>query len=465
MIRIEAADLARTTAGRVVGDPAAVAAAWDFDSRTVGSEGCFVALRGHRDGHDFVADAFANGATIALVERVPEGVATAAGQALVVVPDVLAALQAAATDRRRSRPDLAVLAVAGSTGKTSTKDLLAAALAALGCHANPGSFNNEFGLPLTICNAPAAARVLVTEMGERRPGDLALLCGIARPDAAIVTNVGLAHAEHLGGPEGAAAVIGELLDALPADGVAVIPADDPWGPVLAQRTAARVVTVGRSPAADYRIDEVVLDDRLRPSFTIAGTRIAVPLHGGHHAANAAAAAVGAHEALGVPFPVVADALRSTAAARWRMELLETSDGIVVLNDAYNANPTSMAAALDALAALRIDGRRIAVLGDMRELGVHHDDAHREVGERAAAAGIDLVVGVGAGGAAIAAAAAAAGVAIAVVDDASAAGDLLVDVAVPADAVLCKASRAVGLERVAERLLEGAPRAASGGGIR
>jgi len=459
-----AAALAEVASGRVAGDPTAVAAGWDFDSRTVPPGGCFVALRGHRDGHDFVGEAFAAGARVALVDREPDGLVLGSGRALVVVADVVAGLQTVARAFRRSRTDLTVVAVAGSTGKTSTKDLLAAILTPVGCHANPGSFNNEFGLPLTICNTPAAARVLVTEMGERRPGDLALLCGVATPEAAVVTNVGLAHAEHLGGPEGAAAVIGELLEALPAAGVAVLNADDPWSPVLAARTEARVVTVGTVETADYRVGEVVLDDRLRPSFTLDGVRMRVPLHGGHHAANAAAAAVVAREALGVSFAAAADALGATTAARWRMELLETTDGVVVLNDAYNANPTSMTAALDALAALTVAGRRIAVLGDMRELGLHHDDAHRSVGERAADLGLDLVVGVGPGGAVIAAAAGPA-TSVATVADAAAAADLLVGIVRPGDAVLCKASRAVGLERVADRLLGEGRGVVSGSGVR
>jgi len=464
VIAQSAAALAAVTAGRVVGDPTAVATGWDFDSRTVSAGECFVALRGHRDGHDFVGEALTAGAVVALVDHEPAGLVVGSGRALVIVADVVEGLQAAARARRQSRADLAVVAVAGSTGKTSTKDLLAAILAPLGCHANPGSFNNEFGLPLTILDAPAAARVLVTEMGERRPGDLALLCRVALPDAAVVTNVGLAHAEHLGGPEGAAAVIGELLEALPDHGVAVLNADDPWSGSLADRTEARIVTVGTAATADHRVGEIVLDDRLRPSFTLDGVRMRVPLHGGHHAANAAAAAVVAREALGVSFAAAADALGSTAAARWRMELLESADGIVVLNDAYNANPTSMAAALDALAALAVGGRRIAVLGDMRELGIHHDDAHRSIGERAAGLGLDLVVGVGVGGAAIAAAAGA-GVAVTTAADAEGAAELLVGIVRPGDAVLCKASRAVGLERVADRLLGDDREVTSGSGVR
>ena len=310
--------------------------------------------------------------------------------------DTLTALQRLARSVRADRTELDVVAVAGSTGKTSTKDLLAAALTPRGVHANAESFNNEFGLPLTLLNASAAVRIVITEMGERVPGDLTLLCGIAMPRVAVVTNVGLAHAEFLGGPEGVVETLAELLGALPADGTAVLNADDPWSERLAARTEANVVTVGTADDAMYRITAVELDARLRPSFELAGQRLDVPLHGGHHVANAALAAATAHHVFGMPFADVAVELAGTSSGRWRMELVDTDDGITVCNDAYNANPTSMEAALVALAGLPVPGRRVAVLGEMRELGSHAADAHRAVGVRAAELALDLVVGVGEG---------------------------------------------------------------------
>jgi UDP-N-acetylmuramoyl-tripeptide--D-alanyl-D-alanine ligase len=363
---------------------------------------------------------------------------------------------------RADRTDLDVVAVAGSTGKTSTKDLLAATLTPRGVHANAESFNNEFGLPVTICNAPAAARVLIAEMGERFPGDLRLLCEIARPRVGVVTNVGLAHAEHLGGEQGVVDVLAELLEALPSDGVAVLNADDPRTPELAARTPASVVTVGEASHATFTFDDIAVDEHLRPSFSLRGHRFTVPLHGHHHVRNAAIAVAVAHHVYDLSFEDIALELANTPSGKWRMELVETADGIVALNDSYNANPTSMEAALIALAHLPTRGRRIAVLGDMRELGAGSDDAHRIVGERVAALGIDYVIGVGAGGELIARAARQAGSESEVVANAAAAYRALEQIVAPGDAVLCKASRALGLETVIESLLAARRQARAGG---
>jgi UDP-N-acetylmuramoyl-tripeptide--D-alanyl-D-alanine ligase len=446
-------EIARRGGGVVVGDGGAEVDSWAFDTRRLEPGACFVALRGDRDGHDFVDAAFAAGARVAIVDRafrasVPPG----AHQALVHVDDPLRALQDVARAVRASRMDVQLVAVAGSTGKTSTKDILAATLAPLACHANAESFNNEFGLPVTLCNMPTSARVAVTEMGERLPGDLALLCDIARPQSGVITNVGLAHAEHLGGYEGAAAVLGELMEALPGDGVAVLNADDEWTPRLASATGASVVTVGTAPAADYRIESVELDGHLRPSFRLGPARFRVPLHGAHHVINAALAVAIAHRVFGMSFDEIAIQLAGASTGKWRMELLETDDAITILNDAYNANPTSMDAALTALAHLPQPGRRVAVLGDMRELGRHYDEAHRAVGVRAASLGLDVIIGVGPGGAVIARTARQRGAEIELVDTAAAALDRVDAIVKTGDAVLCKASRAVGLEIVADGLV-------------
>ena len=409
-----------------------------------------------RDGHDFVEEAFDAGAHVALIDHDVPGVVLHEGRALVRADDSLAALQAVARSVRSEREALRVVAVAGSTGKTSTKDLLAAALASTGCYANEESYNNEFGLPITLLNTPASANVVVTEMGERQPGDVASLCAIARPGIGVITNVGLAHAEFLGGPEGAAAAMTELLEALPRDGLAVLNADDPWTEQLARRTAANVVTVGRSAHADHRVTEVRLDDRLRPSFDLGGCRLTVPLHGAHHVLNAAMAVVVAHDAFGVPVEEISTVLESARGGRWRMELGESPvrspRGVVVLNDAYNANPASMEAGLVALAHLSVKGHRIAVLGDMRELGEHADRAHEDIGRKAGALGIDVLVGVGAGGRQIATAALDAGVAVETAVDADEALEIARRIVRPGDAVLVKASRVLRLEIVAEALL-------------
>jgi UDP-N-acetylmuramoyl-tripeptide--D-alanyl-D-alanine ligase len=412
-------------------------------------------LHGDRDGHEFVGAAFAAGARVALVSERP-GIAPPVGGAIVRVDDVLARLQSLAEAARGARDGLHVVGVTGSTGKTSTKDLLAAVLAPLGCYASPASYNNEFGLPITLLNAPVETRVLVAEMGERFPGDVAALCAIARPDTGVVTNVGLAHAEHLGGASGAAKAMSELLEALPAGGVAVCNADDEWTPHLSTGAGVVVVTAGTAAEADYRIDELAVDELLRPSFSVRGQRFTVPLHGEHQAVNAALALAVAHRVFGVELAAAADALAEVRPAKWRLERQATAAGVTVLNDAYNANPTSMEAALQTLARTPTPGRRIAVLGDMRELGVYTDDAHAAVGVRAGELHLDALVGVGAGGRAIATAAAATVPDVRTAPDARSALEIVREMAEPGDTVLVKASRAVGLEVVATHLLEGAP---------
>jgi UDP-N-acetylmuramoyl-tripeptide--D-alanyl-D-alanine ligase len=459
MTAMTAAEIAQRAHGAVDGDANAVADSWEFDSRVLRPGACFVALRDSRDGHDFVPSAFDAGATVAVVDR---PVIVPAQRAAIRVPDTLQALQGVARSLRAERADLDVVAVSGSTGKTSTKDLLAAVLAPMGSHANAESFNNEFGLPLTICNAPEAARVLIAEMGERFPGDLRLLCDIAQPGIGVVTNVGLAHAEHLGGEQGVVEVLAELLEALPTDGVAVLNGDDPRTPELAARTKASVITVGEASDATFMFDDVAVDEHLRPSFSLQGHRFGVPLHGHHHARNAALAVAVAHHVYGMSFDEIAVELANATSGKWRMELLETVDGIVVLNDSYNANPTSMEAALIALSHLPVRGRRIAVLGDMRELGAYSNHAHREVGARVVALGIDLLIGVGSGGDVIASAAREAGGNAEVVADAKAAYVALDQIVAPGDGVLCKASRALGLEAVVESLLAARRQARAGG---
>jgi len=447
-----AAEIAHHSEGVVVaGSPDAVVSSWDFDSRALEPGACFVALIGERDGHDFVAQAFAAGASVALVSRPLPGVGPPPGGAIVQVDDVLRRLQALAKAVRAARAELRVVGVAGSTGKTSTKDLLAATLAPLGCYASPASYNNEFGLPITLLGAPDDVRVIVAEMGERFPGDIAALCAIARPQTGVVTNVGLAHAEHLGGLPGTAKAMGELIDSLPEDGLVVLNADDEWSSSLAASAGVRVVTAGTSAGADYRVERLDLDDQLRPAFWLRGRRVTIPLHGAHQAVNAALALACADAGFGMELDVAVEALARVRPAPWRLEVKTSASGLTVLNDAYNANPASMAAALAALSGTPTGGRRIAVLGDMRELGVFSDDAHAEIGRRAVAAHVDVLIGVGVGGRVIATAATPA-LDVRTAADAGEALEILRSLVVPGDAVLVKASRAVGLEVVAEALL-------------
>lgn len=448
------AQVAAATGGTVTaGAPGTRVRGVAFDSRSLAPGELFVALRGRRDGHAFVADAARRGAAAALVAR-----PVTANLPLVQVPDTLAALGVLGHQARRRLGERPVVGIAGSAGKTSTKDLLAGALRpAHRVHASLGSYNNEIGLPVTLCAAPEDAEVVVLEMGERFPGDIARLCRIAEPTCGIVTNVGLAHAEHLGGPDGVARVTAELLEALPRSGLAVLNADDPRTPHLRRRSSAPVLLAGRHPAADVRISDLAVDGWLRPAFRLdtpwgpLTTRLA--LRGAHQAANAALAA-GAAGALGVPPDQIADGLAGVAPARWRMEVGRTPGGVLLCNDAYNASPAAVEAALEALADLRVTGRRVAVLGPMLELGPYGAEAHAAIGRLAAVHGF-VVVTVADDGT-MAAAARDEGAEVHALADVDAAIELLGGMLRAGDAVLVKASRAVGLERIATWLGGGPP---------
>ncbi len=450
------AEIAAVTGGALHGGPAdALATSFAFDSRALEANACFVALRGARDGHDFVGDAFERGAIAALVARMP---ADSPG-ALILVPDPLAALADLGRWARTRLAGATVVAITGSAGKTATKDLTAAALSSsLAVHASVGSFNNEFGLPLTLLAAPMATEVVVAEMGARFAGNIADLCGIARPDVGIVTHVGLAHAEHLGGRAGITQVKGELLEALPAAGVAVVNADDDATPELVSRTRARVLRVGaRSADVDVATSEVHLDAELRPRFVVESpwgtTTVQLAVRGAHQVQNAAMAAAAALS-LGVSLADVAKGLAEATTANWRMQLHLSPEGVTVLNDAYNASPTSVAAALESFAHLAPGGRRIFVFGEMLELGDQGVVEHTRVGEIAADTGVDVLVIVGAGARPAAIAARERGLTVVDAPDASAALDAVRGMARPGDAVLVKASRAIGLEVVADALVAG-----------
>jgi UDP-N-acetylmuramoyl-tripeptide--D-alanyl-D-alanine ligase len=469
MITLTLAEVAAATGGRLTAgaDPdAAITGSVVIDSRQAGPGDLFVALAGERvDGHDHAPGAVAAGAVAVLAAR-PVGEPAVPA---VLVDDPQEALGRLAREVRDRCRDLVVVGVTGSSGKTSTKDLLAAVLAAAGPTVAPqGSFNNEIGAPLTTLRVDAGTRFLVVEMGARGPGHIAYLCSIARPDIGVVLNVGSAHAGEFGGREATARAKGELVEALAADGLAVLNADDRLVTAMAGRTRARVVRTGLGPDADVRAENVELDAEARPSFdlvTPAGTaRVHLALHGAHHVANALATAAVALEC-GLGPDAIASALSSArAASRWRMEVRESAEGLVVVNDAYNANPESVTAALAATAAMAA-GRGTsgwAVLGEMLELGDESAAEHRAVGRRAAelagegaSGGLAGVIAVGPGAAPVAEGArAAAGPGFRVLtardgDDAAAQVEQNVG---RGDVVLVKASRSIGLERLADRLL-------------
>jgi UDP-N-acetylmuramoyl-tripeptide--D-alanyl-D-alanine ligase len=432
-----------------------VTAPVEFDSRKVTPGGLFLALRGeHVDGHDYVEDAIEAGARAVLVTR-PVNVPS------IEVEDAFAALAALASAVVRRLPDVTVVGVTGSSGKTSTKDLLAQLLERLGpTVAPPASFNNELGHPYTVLQSTADTRYLVLEMSARGIGHIRYLAEIAPPSIGVVLNVGSAHLGEFGTRDAIAQAKGELIGALSADGVAVLNADDPLVTAMAGRTSARVVTFGEAAGADVRADGVRLEDLERPSFVLHGgtaaADVTLRLSGQHQVANALAAAAVALEC-GMSLPEVAAGLsQATARSKWRMQVTQRPDGVVVLNDAYNANPESTRAALKTLAGIgrSRSARTWAVLGEMAELGDAAAAAHDAIGRLAVRLDVSRLVAVGEPARAVANGAALEGSwsgESTWVPDADAAIALLHEQISPGDVVLVKASRAVGLEQVALEL--------------
>ncbi|MGO8959796.1 MAG: UDP-N-acetylmuramoyl-tripeptide--D-alanyl-D-alanine ligase [Streptosporangiaceae bacterium] len=420
------------------------------DSREAEPGSLFAALPGSRtDGHEFAAAALAAGATAVLASR-PVG-----GPAL-IVPDVQAALGKLARAVFDRAPGLTVLGITGSAGKTTTKDLAAQLIETLGTTVSPrDSLNNEIGHPLTVLRITEQTRYLVSELSARGIGHIAALCEIAPPRLGAVLCVGLAHAGEFGSLEQVAAAKSELPAALPADGVAVLNADDHRVSAMAGRTRARVVTFGLSPSADVRAERVTTDAMSRAGFVLATRSGAAPvqlqLHGVHNVTNALAAAALATE-LGMPVDAVAAGLSAAVArSRWRMEVSQLPDGVTVINDAYNASPDSMKAAISALADIARPGRGFAVLGQMAELGAEADRLHEAVGAQAAAAGVAGLIVVGDAAAPMLAGAKAVPAwqgELLHVPDAEAALQAVRDRLRSGDVVLVKASHAIGLESIA-----------------
>jgi UDP-N-acetylmuramoyl-tripeptide--D-alanyl-D-alanine ligase len=451
------------------GDPSAPVTSVTADSRAIVPGALFVALPGARaDGHDFVPAAYAAGAAAALTRQpIPDALC-------LVVTDPLVALGRLARHLvdRAAAGGLRVVGITGSQGKTSTKDLLSQVLEAAGPTVAPaGNLNNELGVPLTVSRIDEQTRYLVAEMGARGIGHIAYLCDIAPPTVGVVLNVGHAHVGEFGGQAAIAQAKGELVEALPADGVAVLNAADPLVWAMRERTVAPVLAFSVDGAPDgpgVWASDLVGDASGRYAFRLhtaalplAGAdrtvevRLQVP--GRHQVANALAAAAAAL-ALGLDLGALAAGLsRATTRSRWRMELHQRGDGVTVLNDAYNANPDSMAAAVATLTELSQSGQRRswAVLGDMLELGDEAERAHADLGTLVARTGIDRLVAVGAYAEPMAAAARAGGLngeAVRAYPDKAAAQAAVLSGLAPGDVVLVKASRGLALDTVAEAIL-------------
>lgn len=457
MIALSLAEIAAVVGGQThdIPDPAVqVTGPVVRDSREVEPGSLFVAFVGERvDGHDFAEAVVAAGAVALLASR-PVGVPA------IVVDDVQAALGALAR-HVVERLGATLVALTGSAGKTSTKDLIAQVLRSKAPTVfTPGSLNNEIGLPLTALSATEETRFLVLEMGARGIGHIRYLTGLTPPKIGLVLNVGTAHIGEFGGREQIAQAKGEMVEGLPEEGAAILNADDPLVRAMASRTKARVILFGESDEADVRAENVRLTENGQPAFSLRTpsgcSDVTMRLYGEHHVSNALAAAAVAHE-LGMSADEIARALSEAGSlSRWRMEVTERPDGVTVVNDAYNANPESMRAALRALASMGKGRRTWAVLGQMAELGDEALAEHDAVGRLAVRLNVGKLVAVGGREASWLQLGAynegSWGEESVHVSDAQAAVDLLRSELRPGDVVLVKASRSVGLERVALALL-------------
>lgn len=417
----------------------------DNDSRTIEPDQLFVALRAERDGHDFIANARQAGAAAALGERQLPGVP------MIVVPDSLQGFQAIARGWRQRLTETRVIGLTGSVGKTTTKEMTALACSAAFRTAwTQKNFNNDIGVPKTILRLQPQTEVAVVEMGMNHFGELSVLTSIARPDVAVITNVGTMHIENLGSREGICQAKLEILEGLAPEGVAVLNGDEPL--LRAAKPACRTLWFGLSETCDLRAEEIA-EDAESVRFTAVGfgqrLRVELPVPGRHNVMNALAALLAAH-CVGTPLALAAEALRTFRNTGDRQRIYR-QDGYTVIADCYNAGPESMQGSLGVLERQSTAGRRIAVLGDMLELGSFAPEAHRRVGEQAAQAA-DLVLAFGPLSVDIARGAGAKGRHFDTREDLLAA---LRREAQRGDVLLFKASHGMHMERVLERFFDSA----------
>jgi UDP-N-acetylmuramoyl-tripeptide--D-alanyl-D-alanine ligase len=427
------------------------------DSRTLKRGELFVALRGENfDGHKFVEAAVKTGAAGAIVDlgwkgKVPDNFT------VIRVEDTLQAYQTVAANYRKSLP-LRVLAITGSNGKTSTKDFAAAVLGRrFRVTKTQGNFNNHVGLPRTMLEATSQDEVAVWEIGMNHPGEVAALAKIAAPDAALITNIGIAHIEFMGSREAIAAEKGALAEAIGPQGSIILNADDPFSKNIAARTHAKVIFAGTT-AGTIRAGEITQSAHGSDFTILEGAhrcRAQLPVPGLHMVQNAMLA-VAAGRLFGLSLEEAAAGLVAAPLAKARLQIRQIG-GVQFIDDSYNANPDSMKAALRTLVELDADGKRIAVLGEMRELGKESARGHREVGETAAELGVDQLIAIGDMGAAIAEAAQQAGLEkTAAVGSISEAAEMLTEITAPGDLVLIKGSRTARTERVLEEFAKRQP---------
>ena len=461
--RFNHCELAGVTGGRWIGAPPREAVGVGIDTRRFPAGALFVALAGERfDGHDFVAAAAQAGAAAALVADDRAAAMTAPPLPLLAVPDTLRALGSLARFHRL-RFELPVVAVTGSNGKTTTREMIAAILSRRGrTLKTDGNLNNEIGVPLTLFGLDEGHQAAVIEMGMSNPGEIARLADIARPQIGVVTNAGAAHLEGLGTIDRVADAKAELYAGLPPTGVAIANADDPRMLKRAQASGRRVITFasGRQRRGDVVVLEILehAPEGLRFLLGVGNRELEVelPLVGAHNAANAAAATAAA-VALGCTDREIVAGLREVRPVGRRLRVERLASGVQLIDDCYNANPLSMGAALQTLADLVDDDegtRPVAVLGDMLELGAFEAEAHRSVGDAAARSGVALLAAFGPRSRAIAEAAAAAGLPadrIFHTEDVEALIGWARGRLRPSDVLLVKASRGMQLERLVEAL--------------
>ncbi|MFJ6271111.1 UDP-N-acetylmuramoyl-tripeptide--D-alanyl-D-alanine ligase [Pseudarthrobacter oxydans] len=471
MIAFTAAEIADITKGRLDADPGITPLSVVTDSREAAPGSLYVAKPGeYADGHDFIAAAFAAGATLALVER-PVAGPDGAAYPSIVVPDAVLAMGALAAEavrriraaRAAANGELTVIGITGSAGKTTTKDLLAGILSLHGNTVAPrGSYNGEIGVPLTVFTAGTDTRYLVIEMGATGVGHISYLADMVKPDIGVVLGVGTAHAGEFGGVDNIALAKGELVEALGASGTAVINLDDDRVSAMRARTSASVVGFSAEGRTDAAVQALNADTNTdgNPEFDLLLPGEDTPHHvksrliGAHHTGNLLAAAAAARAA-GIAGADIAAALSSQAAAsRWRMERTERADGVTIINDAYNANPESMRAALRTLADLGQGRRTWAVLGAMLELGEDSIREHTAVGTQVVRLNISRLVVVGREARALYVSAVQEGSwgdECVFAETAEEAYELLNAELEPGDLVLFKSSNSVGLRHLGDRI--------------